>query len=88
MADLLMIASWLFSGNALPRWYVRNVPPVKIGFAGLAANVPLPVSSTKSMFAQNYPNHLMSVMVARNAVSVPWKSICTELPMLKKSMNR
>lgn len=88
MADLLMIASWLFSGNALPRWYVRNVPPVKIGFAGLAANVPLPVSSTKSMFAQNYPSHLMSVMVVRNAAGVPWKSICTEPPMLKKSMNR
>ena len=88
MADLLMIASWLFSGNALPRWYVRDVPTVKIGFDGLAANVPLPVSSTQSMFAQNYPNHLMSVMVARNAASVPWNSICTESPMLKKSMNR
>ena len=59
----------------------------KNGFAGLAANALLPVFSTKSMFARNFPNRLMSVMAAHNVINVPWRSVCTKLFMLKKSMN-
>ena len=71
MAKPSMIASWLFSMNASLKGYVRNVPPTKIAFAGPVVNAPLPVVSTKSMFALNFPNRLMSVMAAHNVINVP-----------------
>lgn len=43
----------------------------KIAFAGPVANAPLPVVSTKSVFALNFPNRLMSVMAAHNVINVP-----------------
>ena len=71
MAKPSMIASWLFNMNASPKGYVRNAPPAKIAFAGSVANAHLPVFSTKSMFALNFPNRLMSVMDAHNVINVP-----------------
>ena len=71
MAKPSMTASWLFNMNAPLKGYVTNVPPAKIAFAGPVANAPLPVFSTKSMFALNFPNLLMSVMAALNAINVP-----------------
>ena len=66
-----MTAFWLFNMIAPLKGFVRNVPPVKIVFAGPVVNAPLPVFSTKSMFVLNFPNRLMSVMAAHNVINVP-----------------
>ena len=66
-----MTASWLFNMFASLKGHVKNVPLAKIGFAGPAADAHLPVFSTKSMFALNFPNRLMSVMAAHNVINVP-----------------
>lgn len=87
MADPSTTAFSLFSINALLKRYVRNVPPTKTAIVGPVANVPLPVSFTKSMFAQNSPNPLMSVMAVLIETNAPWRNICTKLLLHKKSMN-
>lgn len=67
--------------------YIGNVSPSKTAIAGPVANVLLPVSLTKNMFAQNFPNRLISVMAVLNEANAHWRYICTKPLMLKRSMN-
>ena len=50
-------------------------------------NVLLPVSSTKSISAPDFPGRPMYATAVRPAINALWKNISIRLPMLKKSMN-
>ena len=76
-----------FCISALLKWYVENVPFAKAGSASPAANVLLPVSSTNSISAPDFPGRPMYATAVRPAINALWKNISIRLPMLKKSMN-
>lgn len=72
MAGHSTTAVWPFCISALLKWYVGNVPFAKAGSAGPAANVLLPVSSTKKYICPRLsrPPYVCNGCPSRNKCSL------------------
>ena len=86
-ADPSMTVVPLSSISALSRSFAIPAPTPKTSFAGLAANVFPPASTTKNILALPFPGLLMSVMAAGYVPGAVWKNVFTEHLMLRRSTN-